>query len=295
MRIPLRLSPPPRKAGSAIVATTLLVIAGLAGAWQRNAQSEAQIANELDRLGAIMAYAWRWDVSVEFLFSADGPRYWLLPGDATITRVNLSFSYEQCIDEKLTCLKSLRNLRCLGLINAPITDKALPHVAGVASLEELYLSHTPITDQGLRNLETCSHLTRLDLSNTRITDAGIPHLVALSQLKWISLHGTQISAKGIALLRQQLPATQIASDWAGNSRLSPGQPQSGLACASMTWSAEARNVVAWPNPKDLVTDGQSLWVVNDASTDKVFKYSTAGSLAGRWTIDSANRTPTGQL
>ncbi|RIK72126.1 MAG: hypothetical protein DCC67_19700, partial [Planctomycetota bacterium] len=47
------------------------------------------------------------------------------------------------------------------------------------------------------------------------------------------------------------------------------------------------------NAKDIVTDGASLWVVDDAKTDRVFKYSLAGSLAGSWTIDAANKTPTG--
>jgi hypothetical protein len=48
------------------------------------------------------------------------------------------------------------------------------------------------------------------------------------------------------------------------------------------------------NPTDIVTDGQSVWTVDDtAKTDKVFKYSTAGSLLGSWTIDAANKAPTG--
>lgn len=48
------------------------------------------------------------------------------------------------------------------------------------------------------------------------------------------------------------------------------------------------------NPKDIVTDGASLWVVDDArKTDKVFKYSIAGALQGSWAIDSANSKPTG--
>ena len=47
------------------------------------------------------------------------------------------------------------------------------------------------------------------------------------------------------------------------------------------------------NPKDIVTDGTSLWVVNDATTDRVFKYTLTGSLVGSWTIDSANQSPTG--
>src|SRR5204863_6199606 len=47
------------------------------------------------------------------------------------------------------------------------------------------------------------------------------------------------------------------------------------------------------NPKDIVTDGTSIWVVNDSTTDKVFKYSLSGTLLGSWTIDAANSSPTG--
>jgi hypothetical protein len=44
---------------------------------------------------------------------------------------------------------------------------------------------------------------------------------------------------------------------------------------------------------DVVTDGASLWVVNDSTIDKVFKYTIGGSLLGSWTIDSENSNPTG--
>jgi hypothetical protein len=46
-------------------------------------------------------------------------------------------------------------------------------------------------------------------------------------------------------------------------------------------------------PKDIVTDGINLWVVNDAATDKVFKYTLSGSLVGSWTIAGAGSSPTG--
>jgi hypothetical protein len=45
--------------------------------------------------------------------------------------------------------------------------------------------------------------------------------------------------------------------------------------------------------KDIVTDGAALWVVNDSTVDKVFKYTIGGSLVGSWTIDSTNSKPTG--
>jgi uncharacterized delta-60 repeat protein len=47
------------------------------------------------------------------------------------------------------------------------------------------------------------------------------------------------------------------------------------------------------DPKDVVTDGSSLWVVNDSSTDKVFKYNLSGTLLGSWTVSGAGSGPTG--
>jgi hypothetical protein len=44
----------------------------------------------------------------------------------------------------------------------------------------------------------------------------------------------------------------------------------------------------------MVTDGTSLWVVNDSTTDKVFKYTLSGSLVGSWTISTSGAaSPTG--
>jgi hypothetical protein len=47
------------------------------------------------------------------------------------------------------------------------------------------------------------------------------------------------------------------------------------------------------DPKDIVTDGVHLWVVNNSTTDKVFKYTIAGSYLGSWTITSGGGSPTG--
>jgi subtilisin family serine protease len=47
------------------------------------------------------------------------------------------------------------------------------------------------------------------------------------------------------------------------------------------------------NPRDLVTDGAFLWVVNDASTNVVFRYNLSGVLQNSWSLNSANATPTG--
>jgi hypothetical protein len=48
------------------------------------------------------------------------------------------------------------------------------------------------------------------------------------------------------------------------------------------------------DPKGMVTDGTSLWVVNDSWTDKLFKYTLSGSLVGSWTISTSGAaSPTG--
>src|SRR4051794_33682588 len=77
----------------------------------------------------------------------------------------------------------------------------------------------------------------------------------------------------------------------------PGRPipQTPSASTAMQTVASSFNLNnADSNPKGIVTDGASLWVVDDgSSTDKVFKYTLTGSLLGSWTIDSANKHPTG--
>ena len=40
------------------------------------------------------------------------------------------------------------------------------------------------------------------------------------------------------------------------------------------------------SPKDIVTDGNYLWVVDDSTTDKVFKYTIGGWYVGSWTIST---------
>ena len=49
---------------------------------------------------------------------------------------------------------------------------------------------------------------------------------------------------------------------------------SGSQNAASSFSLNSGNT----NPKDIVTDGTNLWVVNDSTTDKVFKYTLSGSL-----------------
>jgi hypothetical protein len=64
---------------------------------------------------------------------------------------------------------------------------------------------------------------------------------------------------------------------------------SGTQNATSSFQLHANNV----GPKDLVTDGTSIWVVDDQVLDKVYKYTLSGTYVGAWAIDPANGSPTG--
>ena len=65
---------------------------------------------------------------------------------------------------------------------------------------------------------------------------------------------------------------------------------SGSQNAASSFSLNSSN----SNPKDIVTDGVNFWVVNDSTTDKVFKYTISGALVSSWTITTPGATsPTG--
>src|SRR5262249_18312427 len=68
----------------------------------------------------------------------------------------------------------------------------------------------------------------------------------------------------------------------------------GLRSGSQTATSSFGLTSADTNPKGILTDGASLWVVDDGtSADRVFKYTLTGTLLGSWTIDPANTHPTG--
>jgi hypothetical protein len=104
--------------------------------------------------------------------------------------------------------------------------------------------------------------------------AGSLH--AQAQLEGIATNGTDIW-----LLDNK---TDKVFKYAGAATLLTGSQS-----AASSFSLNSGN----KNAKGIVTDGVHFWVVNDASTDRVFKYTLTGALVGSWTIGAANASPTG--
>ncbi|MHB8974090.1 MAG: SdrD B-like domain-containing protein [Pirellulaceae bacterium] len=100
---------------------------------------------------------------------------------------------------------------------------------------------------------------------------------------------TTATVEGIAVFGTDVWIVDAKSDkvykYAGAASRTTGSQN-----ATTSFSLNSANT----SPKDIVTDGVNLWVVNDSTTDKVFKYTTAGSLVNSWTISTAGATsPTG--
>lgn len=114
-------------------------------------------------------------------------------------------------DRNLDCLRQMKGLRELWLMNSAITDDGLNAIVGaVPGLFRLDIVNTRITDDGLRNLIGLRGLTILGLQGRKLSDVGIENLKALSQLKMLHLDGTRVSNKqGIAELRLALPKCEI--------------------------------------------------------------------------------------
>ena len=64
---------------------------------------------------------------------------------------------------------------------------------------------------------------------------------------------------------------------------------SGTQNAASSFSLNSLNAI----PTDIVSDGTYLWVLNDAATDAIFKYTLSGTFLGFWFITGAGASPTG--
>ncbi len=97
-------------------------------------------------------------------------------------------------------LAGLPSLQRLNLAQTAVTDADLSPLAGLSSIQHLSLLSTVVGDDGLRHLEELTELVALDLRGTRITDAGLRSLAGLTKLTRLALGGTAITDDGLAEL-----------------------------------------------------------------------------------------------
>ena len=109
-------------------------------------------------------------------------------------------------------LKNLRKLPALNYLSfqhVELTDKEVPHLAGLKELETLGLDDTKVTDAGIKALKDLPKLKVLWLTNTPVTNACVGDLVRHKHLTKLHLEGTHIDAEGEAAIKRALPKCQV--------------------------------------------------------------------------------------
>ena len=171
------------------------------------------------------------------------------------------------------------------VVNDASSDKTYEYAASGAAYENYSLNSADTAPRGAASTASGDKVWVVDANrNVYVYGASggllgswvAGSLNAASQVEGIATHGTDVwivDAKQDKVFKYAGAAT----------RLSGGQN------AASSFSLNKSNA----NPKDIVTDGMSLWVVDDGSTDKVFKYTVGGTLLGSWTITGAGSSPTG--
>ena len=88
----------------------------------------------------------------------------------------------------------------VSLIGLEVTDAELMDLKSLTNLKSLGLSKSQITDAGVVHLKGLTNLLALSLSDTQITDAGLEHLEGLTNLVWLDLTETSLYVRAVLLV-----------------------------------------------------------------------------------------------
>lgn len=126
-------------------------------------------------------------------------------------------------DEDLSHLAGAAEIRCLSIDGSSISDAGFRHLGNLNGLETLSIQSAAISGTGLADLKDLKTLTSLDLGGTAVDDEGLAHLPPLPGLTFLSLRGTKITAKGLGHLKRlpNLRQLDLGDCIIGNEALEP--------------------------------------------------------------------------
>jgi Leucine-rich repeat (LRR) protein len=113
-------------------------------------------------------------------------------------------------DAGLEQLAALDSLKKINLWGDDITDKSMPVLAQMKSLETLEISSRNITDAGIEKLAQCPRLKSLSLQNTPITEAALSNLSKIKTLTNLSFWDTNINGRGLSFLKELPKLTDLS-------------------------------------------------------------------------------------
>lgn len=113
-------------------------------------------------------------------------------------------------DELMQHVAHLTSLKLIWFDGASsVGDAGVAHLARLKSLEHILLARTQVTDAGAASFAELENLKRLELFGTKITNGGLIHFQNLKKLEFLGLNNTNVDQQGAALLKADLPNTDI--------------------------------------------------------------------------------------
>lgn len=98
------------------------------------------------------------------------------------------------------------NIARLNVEGTAMSDRSLPKIAAMNSLNDLDLTRCAITDEGLAALAKHPSIRQLWLGDTKISDASVDVLASMPRLDRVILDGTSLSEEGWKRLKKKKPA-----------------------------------------------------------------------------------------
>jgi hypothetical protein len=99
-----------------------------------------------------------------------------------------------------------KELRCLTIVNAGLSDEHLVSLDKLTMLEHLTLSENPkVTDKGMNTVKGFDRLRELLLTKTSITDAGLMELKVLDGLRSLNVGGTKVTDAAAEKFADDMP------------------------------------------------------------------------------------------
>ncbi len=139
-------------------------------------------------------------------------------------------------DDGLACLRRLKNLQTLHLIDTSVSGTGLYHLHGSSWLQSLKIASSKMTDDGVAELVGFQNLVHVGLDlNDQLTKVSADHLGQVKSLTWVDLYGTGIPEDEVAELWIRLPKLRYLNGFrrpSGSSNASSDQAPAKTVSAS---------------------------------------------------------------
>src|SRR5262249_8434060 len=118
--------------------------------------------------------------------------------------------FDEVTSEELECLAQLKELTDVTFVNCKTIDREKIHLLGdLPAVERLMIINSPITDDDVQHIARIPRLRHLSFHQCEISDVGLMQLADAERLNHLNLGGTMTTPEGRAELQRRKPRLTI--------------------------------------------------------------------------------------